>query len=1075
MQLPLNFNENIEKWPDHDLFPLNIRSLDKTVKSVIEKDIENSEEFILLTGFTSLSNLIDLFGSNTRKLPQKTKIVIGFEPNLSGRKHYGVTPLEKEIKEYWLKQGLSIMQGGSIMNLINKIEKGKIQFRFKDKLHAKIYVGDSAATIGSSNFSKNGLSIQVEANARFVKSKDNTHLFQYNSLKKIAENYYNESTNYNDEIVDLLKNLIATVTWQEALARAIAELIDGDWMDEYKAILSKFEDIKLWPSQLKGIAQAISILQKQSNVLIADPTGAGKTKLCTSLILALKHWLYQSGENYKTNSLTICPPLVVEKWESEFSSLKRMDNKQISMGLLSNASIKNKQKVKQNLSYANILTIDEAHNYLSSESNRTNIIKSNKAEFKILATATPISKRIEDVLKLIELLDIDNLSDEDFGKYKDLVNKPYYSNNDNENIESLRNFVSKFTVRRTKKFLNKEIDKEIDKYQNRLGKTCRFPEQKEKSYKTKENEKDREIVEKINILLDKLKGITYLTNFNKPNFEITTQESKQGYINRRVSSSRALSIYMIRSTLRSSNVALIEHIEGSNKAMELFGFKGKTNLTGNKIQKISEIINKAKLPKKNQIFNDVHFPSWLINKEEYIKTCQEELSIYEEISKLALELSGDRELGKLDKLVELLDSHENILAFDSTVITLYYLQKLFKEHYSHIKLLVATGNDRDNESIKVIEQFSLTSENEGKCIALCSDKMSESIDLQKASCVLLLDLPSVLRVVEQRIGRVDRMDSFHQQIEIYWPDDSKEFSLSTDSKLIRTNDLVDELFGSNFEIPKQIKDKHFTNTDSTDSIIKEYKEFVDKDESWSGIHDSFQSVIDLKEGDKALIQENVYEEFINVSSTVKTRVSFIESKNNWCFLAMKGDVLKSPRWYFIDENNNIESDISEVCKLLRENITHKNDKLEWNDVALKTFINKFKDKSRDLLPPKKKRALDVAKYLIEKKVKNMEGKDIENREYYYLMKNLNHILNNNNDEIDYEKLSERFIVLLQPYIDKKRQESKRKRVVYNLSNLKSEYKYIELKADDLKDILDKCTLKEDFENNIAACIIGVGK
>lgn len=208
---------------------------------------------------------------------------------------------------------------------------------------------------------------------------------------------------------------------------------------------------------------------------------------------------------------------------------------------------------------------------------------------------------------------------------------------------------------------------------------------------------------------------------------------------------------MIRAALRSSHIALVEHIEGSQKAMEYFKFNGKNNHTGNKIKTITSLIESNKLPKRNRIFTKALFPSWLIDKDEYISACKQELMIYKKISSLAKKLSGQRELGKVEELVKLSKKHQNILAFDSTVITLYYFKKLFQEKYPNQKLLVASGSEKDNDSKKVMELFNLQSESTENCIALCSDKMSESIDLQKASSVVLLDLPSVLRIVEQRI------------------------------------------------------------------------------------------------------------------------------------------------------------------------------------------------------------------------------------------------------------------------------------------------------------------------------------
>jgi superfamily II DNA or RNA helicase len=1014
---------------------------------------------------------VDLFGSKDFENLEKTRILIGFEPNIRGRKKYIRLKLDKEIKDYWLKKGLSIMLGGAVMNLIDKIDTGKIEFRYKDKLHAKIYVGNDSAVLGSSNFSKNGLNYQEEANFRINKNSGQTEKEQYEAIKLIAESYYEDATSYNDKMKELLMELIKEVTWEEALARAIAEILEGNWLNDYKAILTKLEQTKLWPTQWKGITQAVSILQAQSNVLIADPTGAGKTKLCTSLILSLKQWLYEIGKNYKTNSLIICPPLVVTKWEDEFRALRKIDNSQISMGLLSHSSTQNKKRITEDLNLANILTIDEAHNYLSPTSNRTGLIKSNRADYKILVTATPISKKVEDLLKLIELLDIDNLNDDDFERYKALINKPYLKSND-EDIQNLRNFISKFTVRRTKKSLNKEIDKEPEKYINKLNKTCKFPKQKEKTYKTKETEVDKEIVRQINKLTSNLKGITYLTTFHKPKFEISRQESLEGYIKKRIGAGKALSTYMIRAALRSSHIALVEHIEGSQEAMDYFKFKGKSNHTGDKLKKIIDLIELNKLPPRNNIFNKELFPSWLVNKEEYLNICKQELEIYKKISSLAKKLSGQRELGKVEELIKNSKKHQNILAFDSTVITLYYLKKLFEEKYPNQKLLVASGSEKDNDSKKVMELFNLQSESTENCIALCSDKMSESIDLQKASSIVLLDLPSVLRIVEQRIGRVDRMDSLHQEIEIYWPDDSEEYSLKTDSRLIHTNDMVEDIFGSNFEIPTALKEKHFSQTYSTDSLIKEYKDFIDKDESWSGIHDSFQSVTELKEGRNALISEEIYEEFKDVSSEVKTRVSFIGSKKDWCFIALKGDKNKSPRWYFIDENNNIHTDFPDVCNSLRENIGKESKKLKWDDNSLHRFINLFKQKERDLLPPKKKRALDVAEYILSKK---LERKNINSN--HILKQSIRDMLSilkpDSIEAVDYERLAEEWIEILQPFLNSKREQNKRKKVVLNLSSLKPDYNKIDLDIERINEMIENSTIVDEIDNKIASCIIGL--
>lgn len=1070
VQFTLDFDQ--DKWPNQEQFPLNIKGENRSVEKIVYKDIEESTNYIILTGFTSLSTLIDLFGNKDFERHQKVRILIGFEPNLRGRKSYIKYDLAREIKDYWLKAGLSIMQGGAIIHLIEKINAGLIEFKFKDKLHAKIYVGDNYAVLGSSNFSRTGLNLQDEANIRVNNNPDDRfEQAQYASIKQIADSYWNDAESYNDKIIELLKALIKEVTWQEALARAVAEILEGKWLDDYKEILGKLESTTLWPTQLKGLAQGVSILQNQSNVLIADPTGAGKTKLCTSLVLSLQHWLYEIGKNYSTESLIICPPLVVEKWQNEFKSFKKLGHLHRSMGLLSNTSGKNRKAIMGELDIANILTIDEAHNYLSPNSNRTNLIKDNKADYKILITATPISKKAEDLLRLIELLDVDNLTDDDFASFQELNLKPHLRSHKEENIENLRRFISKFTVRRTKKSLNKQIDKEPEHYRNRLGETCRFPEQHEHTYKTKETKNDIKIVSEINQLASKLKGITYLPNFKLPKYEINKEESLESYVNRRIVSARALSIYMIRAALRSSHVALVEHIEGTKAAMKHFSFDGKSKTSGNKLKKIEEFIEAGKIPPKSKKFKEQFFPIWLTDITEYNKACQEDLNIYKKISQLAKQLSGQRELGKVKSLVSACEKHDNILAFDSTVITLYYLRKLFENHYPLQKLLIASGSENDKDSSKVLEIFKLDSTEKEKYIALCSDKMSESVDLQKASCVFLLDIPSVLRIVEQRIGRVDRMDSMHKEIEIFWPDDSEEYSLKADSRLVETNNMVEQIYGSNFEIPDRLKGKVFSNLDSTEDLINEYKEFVDKDESWTGIHDSFQCIVDLKEGKNALINERTFQEFVNVTSEVKTRVSFLSSPKNWCFIALRGDKKKSPRWYFIDNDKNIHTDYPDVCEQIRKNINNDATQLSWNEVILERYVIEFKRKEIELLNPKKRRALNVAQHILEKKINSRELNGEVKATYKSMLKILQV---KTTLVIDYERLAEDWIDLLKPYLKSKREKNRRKKVVLNLYSLKSEYKSIILEKEILEKMIDTSIIADAIDKRIAACIIGVG-
>ena len=88
-----------------------------------------------------------------------------------------------------------------------------------------------------------------------------------------------------------------------------------------------------------------------------------------------------------------------------------------------------------------------------------------------------------------------------------------------------------------------------------------------------------------------------------------------------------------------------------------------------------------------------------------------------------------------------------------------------------------------------------------EAIALCSDAMSEGLNLQGAAVIVHLDLPTTLRVAEQRVGRVDRMDTRHDTIEAWWPRDGTAFATRANERLALRIEESNSLLGSNLPMP----------------------------------------------------------------------------------------------------------------------------------------------------------------------------------------------------------------------------------------------------------------------------------
>ena len=108
----------------------------------------------------------------------------------------------------------------------------------------------------------------------------------YDATETVAENYWSDAQPWNAEFDALLDAMLQVVTWREALARAAADLLEGQWARDYLAPAQRSS--ALWPSQVAGIAEALWVVENVGSVLIADATGSGKTRMGAYLTRAVR-------------------------------------------------------------------------------------------------------------------------------------------------------------------------------------------------------------------------------------------------------------------------------------------------------------------------------------------------------------------------------------------------------------------------------------------------------------------------------------------------------------------------------------------------------------------------------------------------------------------------------------------------------------------------------------------------------------------------------------------------------------------------------------------------------------------
>jgi len=1000
-------------WPDPTEFPFNQRKT--SVGSIVISDLKKSNNPLIITGYASLDRLIS-FCSDINSDNNSIRVLLGSEPYESQRTEFRINEVSftDEVREYWLERSVSILLSAQIIQMIEHLKSGKIQARYinapRNRLHAKMYVGDEAVTIGSSNFSKNGLQNQLEANVRFLKSEKK----RYTNASSLANNYWEMGVGYNDQLISLLEQLLQVVTWQEALARACAEVLEGDWARRYLEIQMMPGDLPLWPSQKQGIAQALWLLETVGSVLVADATGAGKTRMGAYLVRAAVDRIWSTGRVRKGRPFLVCPPAVIDVWDRE-SRACQLPLDVASQGGLSHYSSVKGENIVDAVRRAQILAVDEAHNYLNVTSQRTQMLLGNIADHVLLFTATPINKGPLDLLRLADMLGADNLDDETIAMFERILRLKSASTHglSESEVKQLRRQIQQFTVRRTKSMLNELVDRSPQEYKSKSGDLCRYPEHDSRTYKLNETREDCRLAEQITEIADSLQGVAFL----RSKIEVPAVLKNEGwdekkYLESRLQSAKRLARYVVMSCLRSSRAALIEHIEGTEVAIkfEVLSASAKKNATGDQIAKLEKLQGN---PPGHAL--SVEVPTWLTEPEDHIHACKEEMKRYRDISHLARSMSSGREEAKAKHLSKLAKKHQLSIAFDSKPISLAVVKKYLLEHSFNIEAIIATGENK-KERLKIQKLFDHSSQAKG-IVALCSDSMSEGINLQQASVVTHLDMPSVVRIAEQRVGRVDRMDSPHKTIQAWWPEDAEPFGLSTDDRFVERLETVDVLIGSNMPLPESIRGGKKTRI-SAQEAIKEQEELEQAEDSWDELHDALQPVREVVQGEFALIGDDVYEQYRHEKARVLSRVSLVKSKTSWAFFCIAGSLLGAPRWVFFRSNQKHPLvRLNDITHALREVLNDEVSSLKMDDKAsaqLDTYLNRLLESEIDLLPRRKRRALEQMTDIL--KMYRNEASKVQNQKALEFYNKLLDVLEMNDRRYvpDWGVIADRWLDLIRP-------------------------------------------------------------
>lgn len=661
-----------------------------------------------------------------------------------------------------------------IKTFITWLKSGKLEMRiYPDApVHAKVYImrkdmekiPDQYGTVitGSSNFSKAGLLNNLEFNVELKDSRDvNFALEKFEELwaasVTISEEYVetiNKKTWIRDDITPyelFLKTLY------EYFKEEINEDKSYDWN---KVLPDGFMNLQY---QTDAVTQARKILDAYNGVFISDVVGLGKTFICAML-----------AKNLNGRKLVICPPVLKDYWNRTMEQFD-VQAKVESLGKLD--SILEDNDLMQNIRY---VFIDEAHRFRNEKTEsfqKLHEICYNKKV--ILVTATPQNNFSSDIANQIYLFQPKNNSTiipnnknlENFfgrlnGKLKKLEKGTLeYSNTLKDNSEIIRDKVLRnIMIRRTRK----EI---IEYYKEDLEKQgLRFPE-------FSDPEKiiysfNDEIEGVFNITITAIQNLTYarykpLTYLEKVSKEIASllvsQRNMSGFM-------KSILIKRLESSFLAFKKTLARFIKSHTKFLEMCK-KGEVYIS--KKVDVYDLLDSGDDEKLMEFVEEdiiQHFPIKLFNKD-FIPSIEHDLRLLKDLesqwSKIVEDPKKDqflKELGTNPKL-----KNKKTIIFSESRETAEYVSGYLEKHYPG-QVLVYSGSAsrsiRQEIEANYNPDYNYEKKNDIRFL-VTTDVLAEGINLHRSNVIINYDLPWNPTKVMQRVGRINRVGTEHDEIYVF--------------------------------------------------------------------------------------------------------------------------------------------------------------------------------------------------------------------------------------------------------------------------------------------------------------------
>ena len=696
---------------------------------------------------------------------KKFRLLLGKSPELIKEITLGeklLCDVKKEIEGFNLEKS----QEALVKKFIDFLRKDNVQVRIyhKDFLHGKAYIFDDLVVVGSSNFTRAGLTSNTELNVVSLESE------AAYIRREWFDKFWEQAEDFKEELLAILENSrfgSREYSPYQVFIKTLYELQKDDFKSDHEKEVAKDEYIKtrvnLAEFQEDAVKRVFSRLRKYGVVLVADSVGLGKTWIAKKII-------EEFGFYKRKNFLLICPAQIKEMWTNEIKDLRLSENILTQESLaLENYQRKALRTCGGDFDDISLVVVDESHNFRNPLSNRWenlfNLLekinqKNGSKPYILFLTATPINNTLWDLYWQIILMvhsnqrtflkqGIANL----FEYFKEIEKK--------QDPRLLNDLLNEISIRRTRNFIKDNYPKaEVN------GKRIIFPDRILENVEYQLDQAYQGMYKEISDIISSKLTMAYYRILEYKKVEKLSAEEDMA-LGRMIALEgifKTILLKRLESSVRAFCNSINRHIYFLEK-LKVYLKKGKL-LQKKAFNKYIIGLDEEESEKIIEILDNIDLNDF--DQEKLFTDIEKDINLFRKIHEKVSAITPDKDAKLLElkeMLLKLLSQKEQIVIFTYYADTLEYLadniqgDKRFKKY--NIERI--SGRVPSSRREKIVESFF-----EKKTDLLIStDVLSEGMNLQTAKYLINYDLHWNPTRMIQRAGRIDRIGSPFREIFVY--------------------------------------------------------------------------------------------------------------------------------------------------------------------------------------------------------------------------------------------------------------------------------------------------------------------